>query len=78
MDDIQCVICHKILSFGKIEYCDFLDDTTCKKCDKLFDLQKGRLNFDEIVLLGMRFDFVRNSFSENVNIKRIGSWRIGV
>jgi hypothetical protein len=78
MDEIQCAICHKVLSFGKIEYSDFLDDAVCKKCDKLFDLQEGHLNFDEIILSGMRFDFVRNSFSENVKIKKIGSWRIGV
>lgn len=83
MGEIKCTICHKVLAFGKIEYNDFLDDTVCKKCDKLFDLQEGYLNFNKIVLPGMRFDFVkndfiRNSFIENVKIKKIGSWRIGV
>ena len=78
MGEIKCTICHKVLVAGNIEYCDFLDDAVCKKCDKLFDLQEGYLAFDEIVLPGIRFDFVRNSFVENVKIKRLGSWRVGV
>ena len=83
MSEIQCTICHKVLVVGEIEYCDFLDDAVCKKCDKLFDLQEGYLNFDEIILPGMRFDFVKNDFVknpfvENVKIKRLGSWRVGV
>jgi hypothetical protein len=64
--------------YVEIEYSDFLDDAVCKKCDKLFDLQEGHLIFDEVVLPEMKFDFVRNSFNENVKIKKIGSWRIGV
>ena len=83
MNEIQCMICHKVMVFEEIEFCDFLDDVVCKKCNKLFDLQEGYLNFNEIIFLEMRFDFVKNDFVknpfvENVKIKRIGSWRIGV
>jgi len=73
-----CVICHKLLPIEKGYYSSFLNASVCKKCGEQFKLEKGFLSFNQIFLKKEKFNYVENSFVKGIEIKKIGSWRVGV
>jgi hypothetical protein len=74
----SCVICHKQLLIEEGYYNSFLNALVCEKCGEQFRLEKGFLEFNQIFLKREKFNYVRNSFVKDIEIKKIGSWRVGV
>jgi len=71
---VKCYMCDN----HAVVYNCFLGKSVCRECDMKYDIGKGFLDTNEIIYKGMRFWLYENSRIDNIKIKKIGSWRVGV